>query len=58
MGAAAGCVGTAIVAGFMDGVRGRALGVAGVRGGMVVGTVIAVQVSSCKEVLEWVGDGK
>lgn len=50
MGATAGFVGSAITA-AVEGARRRALLMAAVRGTLVVGTVIAVQVSSCKAVL-------
>lgn len=50
MGVTAGCVGSGITA-ALEGARRRALLMAAVRGTLVVGTVIAVQVSSCGAVL-------
>lgn len=46
MGATAGFVGSAITA-AVEGARRRALLLATVRGSLVVGTVISVQVTSC-----------
>lgn len=50
MGAMAGCVGSGITA-AVEGARRKALLMATVRGTLVVGTVISVQVSSCGAVL-------
>jgi len=46
MGATAGCVGSAITA-AVEGVRGRQLAIATMRGTLVIGTVISVQVTTC-----------
>jgi hypothetical protein len=46
MGATAGCVGSAIMA-AVEGARGRSLMMASLRGTLVIGTVISVQVTTC-----------
>jgi hypothetical protein len=46
MGATAGCVGSAITA-AVEGARGRSLMMASLRGTLVIGTVISVQVTTC-----------
>jgi hypothetical protein len=46
MGATAGCVGSAITA-AVEGARGRLLMMASLRGTLVIGTVISVQVTTC-----------
>ena len=46
MGATAGCVGSTITA-AVEGARNKALLLAGLRGTLVIGTVISVQVTSC-----------
>lgn len=46
MGATAGCVGSAITA-AVEGARGRSLMLATMRGTLVIGTVISVQVTTC-----------
>ena len=53
MGAAAGGLGSGIVASRMESIRGRALWAAAVpKGALVIGTVIAVQVTSCAALLQ------
>ena len=53
MGAVAGGLGSGIVANRMEGVTGRALWVTAVpKGALVIGTVIAVQVTSCATLLQ------
>lgn len=51
MGAAAGGFGSAITAAVVEGARGRALHTAALRGALVIGTVISVQVTSCAATL-------
>lgn len=52
MGAAAGATGSGIL-GAVDGLRGRGLLAGTIKGGLTIGTVIAVQVTSCAGVLAW-----
>lgn len=57
MGLVAGAVGSTIVAAGVEGIRGRALWAGAVpKGALTVGTVIAVQVSSCAAFLEFSGE--
>ncbi|GAB7364904.1 hypothetical protein MBLNU230_g5695t1 [Neophaeotheca triangularis] len=52
MGAVAGAVGNTVASGLVEGVRGRRLWLAAPKGAVLIGTVIAVQVTTCAAVLE------